>query len=188
MPRLTPARTGGRWFLLASALFASLLIWTGIHPATAGAVRGLQLGFYDPEFTAKDQAIQRLEFDRAQQARANIALIYVDWSQVAPDNRPPNFVATDPNDPHYRWNDIDDAVQDAVARGLTPVLAFDKAPTWAEGPNRPSTSDALPGTWDPNPTDVGDFTRALAGRYSGGVPGIPAVRYYQLWAEPNLAV
>jgi hypothetical protein len=188
MPRLTAPRARARWFLLAAALFTALLLWTTVQAPAAHAARGLDLGFYDPEFTSRDNSLQSLEFDRAQQARARITLIYVDWSQAAPNNKVAGFDATDPADPHYDFKVIDDAVRDSVARGLTPMLAVVKAPSWAEGPNRPSTDDALPGTWDPNPADLGDFTRALATRYSGHFNGLPAVHYWQLWAEPNLAV
>ena len=183
MPQLTPAVARRRWVYVAAALAAALLTWIAVQPPAAHAdARGLELGFYDPDFTNDDPSIRALEFSRAADARAGFALIYADWSQIAPDNKPAGFDPTDPSDSHYRWAKTDAAVQGAVAQGLKVILAFDKAPSWAEGPNRPSTKDALPGTWDPNPTDVGDFTRALAIKYSG------IVHYWQLWAEPNLAV
>ena len=40
------------------------------------------------------------------------------------------------------------------------------APAWAEAPGRPAS--ALPGTWKPSPSDLADFMRAVAARYSGG--------------------
>src|SRR5262249_18289131 len=154
MPRLTTARAGRRWVVLAAALAAAALTWIVMPPPAAhAAAHGLDLGFYDPDFTNDDAGLRQVEFGRAADAGAHLALIYADWSQVAPDSKPAGFNPTDPADPHYRWAKTDAAVQGAVARGLTVILAFDKAPSWAEGPNRPTTKDALPGTWDPNPTD-----------------------------------
>ena len=46
----------------------------------------------------------------------------------------------------------------------------------------------LLGSWKPNPADLGEFTHAIATRYDGHFANLPAVRYWQLWAEPNLAL
>ncbi len=126
--------------------------------------------------------------DRSAQARAGFVLVYVDWSVVAPYNRPVGFVPSNPADPNYDWSAVDAAVRDASARGLKVLMAVTRAPAWAEGPGRPSETDAPAGTWKPNAADLGAFTSAIATRYSGNFAGLPAVRYWQLWAEPNLGV
>jgi hypothetical protein len=59
-----------------------------------------------------------------------------------------------------------------------------RAPDWAEGANR--TANALPGTWKPSPTDIADLGTAISRRYSGSFSGLPRVRDYILWNEPNL--
>jgi hypothetical protein len=67
------------------------------------------------------------------------------------------------------------------------------APTWAEGPGRPSHEVAPPGSWKPYPRPFGEFARALATRYSGAfdppgaAPTLPKVRHYQALNEPNLS-
>ena len=49
------------------------------------------------------------------------------------------------------------------------------------------------GTWKPNPSDLADFMRAVAARYSGGfdpagpAPTLPPVQALQVWNEPNLS-
>jgi hypothetical protein len=181
------SKAGCRGFLAAAVIVAALASGS-VDPPPAQAARGMELGLYDPEFNVEDAATQTLAFDRSVQARAGIVLIYVRWDGVAPNPRPPGFVATNPGDPAYDWASADAAVRDATARGLKVLLAFTGAPPWAEGPGRPSVADAPAGTWRPNPGDVGDFARAIASRYSGQFMGLPAVRYWQLWAEPNLGL
>ncbi|MFL5908296.1 MAG: hypothetical protein ACJ75Z_11965 [Solirubrobacterales bacterium] len=178
----------GRLGLLAVAIMVAALGFASVHPPAAQAARGMELGLYDPEFGAGDAATQTVAFDRSVEARAGIVLVYVRWDGVAPSSRPAGFVPTNPADPAYNWASTDAAVQDATARGLKVLLAFTGAPLWAEGPGRPPVADAPAGTWKPNPADVGDFARALATRYSGHFMGLPAVRYWQLWAEPNLGL
>lgn len=68
------------------------------------------------------------------------------------------------------------------------MLMITGAPAFAEGPNRPSTSTALPGTWRPRAGAIADFGHAIATRYSGRFGNLPRVGLYQLWAEPNLAI
>src|SRR5262245_3639288 len=183
MGQLTFGRA--RRALLAACVSAVALC---VPATSAHAARGLDLGIYEPDFATTDTAAQTQAFNYASQTRAGFALIYVNWSDVAPATRPIGFNATNPADPSYRWESTDAAVRNAQAHGLKVLLAVVNAPSWAEGPGRPPVSQAPNGTWEPNPVDVGEFTRALATRYSGSFLGLPAVRYWQLWAEPNLAV
>jgi hypothetical protein len=60
------------------------------------------------------------------------------------------------------------------------------APSWAEGSNRPSSAPS--GTWKPDPGALDDFGHAVAARYSGDFAGLPRVRRFQLWAEPNFSI
>lgn len=177
----------GRRGLLAAAIIAALASVLLGAPA-ARAARGMELGLYDPEFNVGDPATRTLALDRSVQAHAGIVLIYVRWASVVPNPRPPGFIATNPADPSYDWASTDAAVRDATARGLKVLLAVTAAPPWAEGPGRPSVADVPAGAWKPNPADVGDFARAIATRYSGQFLGLPAVRFWQLWAEPNLGL
>lgn len=40
----------------------------------------------------------------------------------------------------------------------------------------------------PDPAQYGDFAEALARHFSGKYPGVPRIRYYEAWNEPNLSV
>ncbi|MFL5907682.1 MAG: hypothetical protein ACJ75Z_08815 [Solirubrobacterales bacterium] len=178
----------GKRVLLAVALAVAALAFAAIHPSGAHAARGMDLGLYDGEFNIFSPSIRDTSFDRAVQANADWVLIYAAWSSVAPGKPSNSFEPANAADPQYNWETTDAAVRDATARGLKILLAFTSAPAWAEGPNRPGIDKAPSGTWDPDPNAVGDFAKAIATRYSGSFMGLPAVRYWQLWAEPNLAV
>jgi len=179
MPRLIQGGTVGR-ALLAAMLLCAAFAAMAAHAPNANAARGLDLGFYDGEFGSGDPATQTSAFDHAVQAHAGWALIYVGWSAVAPATKPNGFNPRNPADPRYNWDATDAAVRDANARGLKVLLSVTRAPAFAEGPGRPSESDAPPGTWKPNPADLADFTDAIAKRYDGHFMNLPAVRYWQL--------
>jgi hypothetical protein len=179
---------GAQRRILAAAAACAVALCASAHVPAAHAAHGFNTGIYEPDFTTGDQATQSRAFTLSAEARARFALIYITWASVAPSNKPLGFVPSNPLDSNYHWGTIDAAVRDASARGLTPLLAITGAPSWAEGPGRPPVSQAPAGTWKPDPGELGAFARAAASRYSGAFPGLPAVRYWQLWAEPNLAV
>lgn len=148
----------------------------------AGRGRNLVTGFGDTKFTSPDAGVRRPLLDTAKKLNSEVVRLYVTWRSIAPANRPGGFDAKNPNSPGYDWDRFDQAVRDASARGLRPLMLITGAPDWAEGPNR--DSNAPPGSWKPKPSDVGDFGTAIAKRYSGR--GLPKVRDFMLWNEPNL--
>ncbi|MDX6651921.1 MAG: hypothetical protein QOJ38_702 [Solirubrobacterales bacterium] len=178
--------------LAGAALMATALL--GPMASSAQGERGLTLGLTDPVFEDGDASVRADWLDRAVDSRAGLVLLEAGWREIAPDPRPVLFNPADPGDLAYNWTALDDAVRDSAARGLTIVMLVNRAPDWAEGPDRPATADA--GTWRPDPTELNAFAKALASRYSGSYapdpafPGdpLPAVRLWQLWAEPNLSV
>ena len=71
----------------------------------------------------------------------------------------------------------------AAARGLEPILSLEGAPEWAQtGP----LGNFKAGTVRPDPVEFGLFARAMATRYSGQTSGLPRVRYFEAWNEPNV--
>jgi hypothetical protein len=148
------------------------------------AARGFDVGLADSVFNSPDPNV--VWFDRAAEGRATVVRISVSWSSVASSTRPADPL--NPADPSYDFQTVDAAVQKAVVHGLDVLLTIASAPTWAEGENRPDASQAPPGTWKPNPGDLQGFAQALASRYSGDFQGLPRVRLFQLWNEPNLSM
>jgi len=157
---------------------------------------GLKLGVAGDPFLSSDAPLREVWMTKARQARANLVYMGVAWSGVAPATRPSGFQAGNPADPAYEWALVDAGVRSAVRHGMQPVLNLNYAPTWAEGPHRPSLEKAPAGTWDPDPRQFGLFARAAARRYSGhftdpadpGAGPLPGVRYFEVWAEENLPV
>jgi len=123
-----------------------------------------------------------LPLQRIRRSGASSVRVVVTWSEVAPPGtvKPAGFDAADPVDPGYRWAAVDAKVSTTVRNGLKPILAILDAPRWAE---RGSTG--RPGARSPDPGELALFARAAARRYSGSVLGLPRVRLWQLWNEPN---
>jgi Cellulase (glycosyl hydrolase family 5) len=147
-----------------------------LRSAPAAAAAGpLTTAVVDDAFLGPDA---KTAFDRARSTGATAVRIVVLWSSVAPE-RP--IDPADPADPAYRWADVDQAIRLAVADGLLPFLDLVNAPQWAAatGRDRPSA---------PNPVEFGRFAKAAAMRYSGSFDGLPRVRYWQAWNEPNLSL
>jgi hypothetical protein len=171
-----------RSLVLAMALPAVFAV-AALGAATASA-RGLKTGFsdnnvFDP--SAPSSVNRGVWLDRAKDARAGIIRISVDWRNTA-QNKPKN--PKDPGDPAYGFARLDDAIRSAKMRGFDVVLTVYRAPSWAEGTKPPKRVE--PGAWKPKPRAYGKFGQALARRYSGHFHGLPRVRDFEVWTEPNL--
>jgi hypothetical protein len=92
----------------------------------------------------------------------------INWRLTAP-TRP--AVATDPNDPAYRWPaDLDLAVAEGSRYGIEILVMALQTPAWANG----GKSHQTPPT---NPDDYAQFMEAVAKRY-------PTIRHFMVWGEP----
>jgi hypothetical protein len=76
-------------------------------------------------------------------------------------------------------------VKAAVAVGLQPIITVVGAPEWATQGRKTRAQD---GPLMPDPAAYGTFAKAAAMHYSGDTPGIPRVRYWQAWNEPNVSM
>jgi hypothetical protein len=86
---------------------------------------------------------------------------------------------SNPFDPAYRLDDVDQLVRDAQQRGMEVLLTIWGTPKWANGgKGRAFLPKKL--------SDLTTFSRALAQRYSGRYSGYPFVRFYSVWNESNL--
>jgi hypothetical protein len=195
LPRGLVLGVAMRWWLIAGALLLG-----GPLLAPAAHARAPQLGVSDDLAFSDPRAEERgLALSTARGAGARWVRLTLDWSLVAPGGptKPPGFDADAPGDGDYHWGYIEDAVRDARHRGLRVILVVVHAPPWAEGPGRPASASA--GSWSPDPAELAAFVRAAARRFSGFYPDpkspgdglttpgarLPAVRYWQIWDEPN---
>jgi hypothetical protein len=170
-------------------LTAMVAVAIGLVPREAQAKRQLKLGLADPVFSS-NASTRALWLDRARGAGARTIGLAATWRRIA-TAQPAD--PTNPADPAYNWSGLDAVVRDATARSLRVFVTIIRAPVWAEGPNR--DPDAEPGTWRPDPGKLAQFSTAAATRYSGNFPdprfpgqALPAVRDWEVWAEPNLWV
>lgn len=179
----TGARAGQR--VRRAPLFSGLLLLAlamgAVWAATAGA-RGLMTGFTDDVFSSPSSSERATWVDRAVDARAGIIRISVSWRDSVGSNPP--VTPTNPADPAYNFSVVDRAVRSARSRGLAVMLTVFDAPNWAEEGKPPPNSNA--GAWKPNPKRLKQFGQAIARRYSGSFLGLPRVKYFEAWTEPNL--
>jgi hypothetical protein len=155
--------------LVLTSLAAALLV-----PAATAADR-MWVGFHDDPMLRFDDT--RTEaMDRARGNQAVILRTLVEWQKVA-QTKPAN--PTDPFDPAYRFDDVDDFVRNAQLRGMEVLITLWGSPTWANGGQTPKFMPR-------NVSDFQSFARAVASRYSGRFPGYPFVRFYTIWNESNL--
>lgn len=124
-----------------------------------------------------------LAYARTRAAGASFVHTELVWSKVAPANPPAGFDAANPDSPGYDWSDADRQVRLAAANGLQPILALNRAPKWAQGGTPVAT-----GISSPDPVQLGLFAQAAARRYDGSHPGLPRVRYWAVWNEPNASL
>ena len=127
-------------------------------------------------------------FQLTKAAGARFVRIPLYWGGTAPQSQPSSWNPEDPSDPNYDWGDSDEAVVQAVQAGLTPVLQVDGTPRWAQRCNQPPANLGGPTLCDPDPAALAAFGVAAARRYSGQLPGLPRVRYWQPLNEPNLSI
>ena len=126
-----------------------------------------------------------LAFQKIHDAGATIVRINLSWAQ---STRKQPSRPSDPSDPAYNWAKTDKLVALAVANGLQPLLTVLDAPVWAQKAEpHPTHQGPFPvGSWRPVPAEVRAFAHAVTTHYSGSVAGIPRVRYWEIWDEPNL--
>jgi hypothetical protein len=160
-----------RHLLAVACLFGAAALATG-----AGAADRMWVGFTDDP-TFRYAADRQADLNLAQRSGATIVRTLVIWSAIARD-RPAD--ASDPFDPAYRFDDLDELVRNAQSRGLEVLITIWGTPSWANAGRGPQYAPS-------NTDELRDFAEALAARYSGRYPGYPFVRFFGIWNESNLS-
>jgi len=159
-------------------ILGCLLLVAAAVPAVALAGERIPVGFQDdPSFRWRDDRVVNL--DAARTTGASIIRTTAYWSSIAP-TQPAD--ATNPLDPAYHFEDVDELVRNASLRGMTVLLTIWGTPGWANG-------NAGQNHAPTNMNDLRNFAQALASRYSGRYQaqvGPLYVGYFSLWNEPNL--
>ena len=143
-------------------------------PAGLAAER-MWIGFHDdPSFRWVGNRTARVQ--SSAQTNATIMRLLLQWNLVA-KTRPAN--AADPFDAAYMFDDVDEAVRAAQDNDQEVMLTISGTPRWANGGKNPNVMPR-------RLTDFTAFARAIASRYSGRYTGLPFVRFWSVWNEPNL--
>ena len=117
---------------------------------------------------------------QAKRAGMTTVDVMINWAQIAPAARPPDWSPNDPADRHYDWSVVDRDVRTVAAAGLQPLAVVVSAPYWARVlPNYTSSA--------PTANDFAQFTKAAVTRYDGRHAGLPRVKYWRIWNEPNIS-
>jgi len=164
---------------VSRALTALALVLLTSASIAASAVAGgaLRTAVVEPyDYTLDDAP---LIFSRIHGAGASMSRVFLSWYSIAPKELPAQFDPANPFDPAYDWARSDANIEAALAQGIEPYLVVADAPVWAR-------LDDKQGGAPPNAADLGAFMRAAAERYSGKYTGLPRIRYWQVWNEPNV--
>lgn len=174
------ARRCGATGAVVALLSGVLLLGHAGDPATAGA-QPLATG------VTNIGSSEPLAFQRVREAGGRFVRIALHWAGTVPGTEPAAWDPTNPTDPNYDWEKVDLETIRAVQAGLTPILHVGGSPPWAQ---RCATPATLPShvLCDPDPAKLASFATAAARRYSGSLPGLPRVRYWQALNEPNLSL
>ena len=142
---------------------------------------------FDPGRFAYSGPNRDQTLDQIVRSGADTVRFLLSWSEVAPEQVPANFDATDPEDPAYDFTVADEFLAAAAERNLRLLVVIGgPAPAWASNGNRPGV--------DPSPADFGEFAAAVGKRYGGGfdpegdVGELPATDMWSVWNEPNLSL
>jgi hypothetical protein len=184
---IAPTPTLRRVRALAAAVALAVLLLGCLAPVGRAANGPLWTAVVDPSAYFGPTPKLNVAFEHTRAAGATFVRIYVNWAATDPGGRPAN--PGSPSDPAYDWRQVDAQVVAAKHARLQPVLSMNFAPPWAERGRRGPPSQypvEQPGTVDPDPAAYGAFAQAIATRYSGHFSGLPRVRYFQAWNEPNI--
>jgi len=178
---------GGRCFLaLAVSALLTVAAAATAQTATAPGPRVLPAHPFATAvyFDRDDVSTSPLAASRVAAAGATAVRLTLYWNEVAPAELPVAWNPADPADPHYDWTSFDAKVRNVVAGGLQPLVTVLTAPAWAQqGGSVPPPNSHLP-----DPQAFAQFATAVATRYDGSFEGLPRVRWWEAWNEPNISL
>lgn len=162
--------------LVPALMLACASVLSLAAAGAASAAKGEPLVTAIIEHEELDHKDVDLALKRARDGGLTAYRVILRWYEVAPVERPENFDAEDPAHPAYRWEAFDLKIRRLRAFGLEPLVTVNYPPLWAGGGYMPH----------PDPAEFGRFLKAAARRYSGDFQGLPRIRNWMIWNEPNV--
>ncbi|MGZ8697380.1 MAG: hypothetical protein ACXWZ1_08495, partial [Gaiellaceae bacterium] len=170
-----------RRLMLIRAVLAAAVAAAPAIPAAAASAASHPLTMAIISAPQIDGPEGNVAFARMRKAGITIIDTWISWPGSVPRQEPTNWNPESPNDPNYDWSQVDARIKAIVGAGFQPMIGVGDAPVWARlAPSVPQSP--------PEASEYGHFMRAVAERYSGKYPGLPHVRYWQVWNEPNLGL
>jgi hypothetical protein len=183
-PRL--ARTSTLVTTVVTALLA-LVCAAALAPVEARAGRAQWSVFEDHAALIRSSHVTRERLLKEIEALgADTLRIELKWNEVAPSPRARRRPAFDAADPavYPGFGPYDELVREAVGLRMRVLVTITgDAPRWATAGGRARSFRTA--NYEPNAAEYGRFAGAVAKRYSGKFAGLPAVRYFSIWNEPN---
>lgn len=167
--------------LIRSSIIASLLLTALLLPSSASASKSQMTVIEDPGRTHSfDPASRAAALNDAKALGANYFKISVHWREFAPDPLSlvkPNINLSDPASyPAGTWDELDELVSGAQARGMQPWLTLTApAPRWAVS----RENGTYVGNYLPDAQAYGEWVEAVGARYR-------SVKTFSFWNEPNI--
>jgi len=134
----------------------------------AKTTRDVAFGVADDAWLTHGPGTLASRLDELASLGPDVVRYTVHWDQVA-RKRPRN--PRDPDDPAYRWGEIDAILRGLRRHGIAPVVTLYGTPSWANG--------GRAANWVPSSGKAfADFAYAAGRRYSW-------IRDWTIWNEPN---
>ncbi len=173
-------RFGG---LIVAALASALLL-----PSPAAASRNMWSVVEDHNGLVRTTPAKRQQLldELRLYMGADTLRVEVKWSEVAPRPSARTKPAFDASNPaaYPGFFPYDDLLNRARALGMRVIVTITgDAPRWATAGGKGRSSATA--NWKVSAREYGRFATAVARRYSGNFAGLPAVRYFTIWNEPN---
>jgi hypothetical protein len=172
----------------ASLVGASLVVALFVAPTESACASRSQWSIIEDHaaFVQSPPAKRARALREARMLGADTVRVQLKWDEVAPDPRAktrPSFDATDPA-AYPGFAKYDDLVRSADRLGLRILMTITgDAPRWATYRGRGRSFRTA--NYRPSTREYARLATAVARRYSGIFQGLPQVRYYSIWNEPN---
>jgi hypothetical protein len=174
------AETSGRKAAAALAVAVLALVLFATDQARASKTQWSMFEDH-PTLVRSGPVVREQTLNTIQALGADTLRVEVKWAEVVPNpgsKKKPKFNATDPG-AYPGFAPYDDLIARAAGRGLRVMLTLaPDAPRWA-------TARARGRNYKISSTEFAAFARAVGRRYSGIYAGLPAIRYWSIWNEPN---
>jgi hypothetical protein len=163
-------------------------------PASASASKGQWSIFEDHTALIQSGVGKRIDtLDKIQQLGPDTLRIQFHWNEIAPEPKSktkPNFEAANPAayqgalNGYPGFGQYDDLVVRAHAMGFRIIATITgDAPRWATAGGKGASFATA--NYKVKADDYAQFAEAVARRYAGNFAGLPAIRYFTIWNEPN---